>query len=274
MMQMRKHEERAIQRFCERLSSIEGSEVRVVRWPECESPGQGTCDAILSRGGLEHALEHTTIDSFRDQRLDDDKMRKVVAPVGQALTEAFPDLALTLEVEFGCVQPGPNWPALTKTLVAKCTEVIPSMPFGASAISFEFDGVGFPVRLSRLRASETQGCQILRRIPVDRRPELVQIVKDAINRKREKLPHYAEGRPTILLLDSDDFQSINPNQVAEAFAAAQVSCEGLDEVYFIRTYSDPIWIYPLKVRDRTYPGLADFQRFLDKQYELSYGPQT
>ena len=58
-------EERTIPAFCSTLAAIEERQVTIVSKPDCRSGG---CDAIIDRAGVRVALEHTTVDTFAEQR--------------------------------------------------------------------------------------------------------------------------------------------------------------------------------------------------------------
>ncbi len=94
----------------------------------------------------------------------------------------------------------------------------------------------------------------------------------AINKKSGKLRRAkANGDKTVLLLDSDDYALVNEFILAEAFARAikqnQTILKGIDEVY-IQHRRGTCWIVPVKLGDRTYPKLSEFNRYRRKQYEL------
>jgi hypothetical protein len=96
----------------------------------------------------------------------------------------------------------------------------------------------------------------------------------AIREKRGQLGSYRrQGLSTILLLDSDEFVLTNRDSLAEAFrgAAARETPDEFDEVFLAVTFQNPIWIYPLKLHDRLYPDLPEFERYFDIQYTLTYG---
>ena len=84
-------EERTIPAFCSTLAAIEERQVTIVSKPDCRSGG---CDAIIDRAGVRVALEHTTVDTFAEQR----HWEKACGPVLQTLEErirrAHPGAAL------------------------------------------------------------------------------------------------------------------------------------------------------------------------------------
>lgn len=88
----------------------------------------------------------------------------------------------------------------------------------------------------------------------------------AIERKREKLQRAKErGERTLLLLDSGDYSLLNEQVLAEAFARAvdgsEGILEGIDSVY-VHWYH---LVVPVKLEDRRYPALPEFDENVLKQ---------
>src|SRR6266571_7571979 len=115
-MTSRDREDRTIRQFCERLAAIEAREVRIVERPDLNEPGKGGCDAIIERGGQRFALEHTTIDSYSDQRADNHRFRTVVVPLEDAIQHAYPDSWIEIHVPADAVPTGSDWHSLAEAL--------------------------------------------------------------------------------------------------------------------------------------------------------------
>jgi len=104
----------------------------------------------------------------------------------------------------------------------------------------------------------------------------------AIRDKSKTLtPYKQHGSPTILLLDSNDVALVNHRSLADAFSKAAQSQDTavLDEVFIAvasrrldrRTEEPMIWFFPVKLRDRFYPNLPEFEQFRKLQHGLTYG---
>ena len=81
------------------------------------------------------------------------------------------------------------------------------------------------------------------------------------NKDAQLAAYHKDGLPTMLLLDSNHFTSVNRESIAEAFAAAakRESLLHVDEVFLVESNRKPAWIYPLKMTTRTYPELPEFR---------------
>lgn len=267
-------EDRTIDQFCSRLSLIERQEVVVVSRPDRENPGRGGCDAIINRGGPRFALEHTTVDTITGQRADDARFRQVVVPLEIAIRTAHPDSWTQITVPAHAIPSAVSWGAITDALREGCIRAIAQMPFDGRWRQFEFQGVPFPVLISRRKDPKDPACYVMRVPPGSLESHLENNMAQAIREKRGQLGSYRrQGLSTILLLDSDEFVLTNRDSLAEAFrrAAARETPDEFDEVFLAVTYQNPIWIYPLKLHDRLYPDLPEFERYSDIQYTLTYG---
>ncbi len=267
-------QERTIEQFCAGLSAIEGQEVRIVKRPDRDNRGQGGCDAIIDRGGRPCAIEHTTIDVIVDQRADDARFRQVVVPLEEAIGSAYPDSWIGICVPIHAVPTGTDWSGMRDALIDGCVHAICDMAFGKEHRKFEFEGVPFPVWITRRKSPRQPGCYVMRLAPRDLETHMVNNMARAIREKSEQIaPYRRQGFVTILLLDSDEFVLTNEDSLAQAFrtAADRESPEGFDEVYIAMTWQNPIWIYPVKLHVRLYPNLPEFRQFFEAQYILTYG---
>ena len=157
-------EDRTISQFCTRLSLVERQEVLVVSRPDRENPGQGGCDAIINRGGRRFALEHTTVDAITGQRTDDARFREVVVPLEESIRAAYPDSWTEITVPAQAVPSGVNWGEIGGALREGCIRAIAQMPFDGRWHQFEFQGVPFPVFISRRKDPQDPACYVMRRI--------------------------------------------------------------------------------------------------------------
>jgi len=267
-------EDRTIDQFCTRLSLIERQEVVVVSRHDRENPGRGGCDAIIERGGRRFALEHTTVDAIAGQRADDARFRQVVVPLERAIQAAHPDSWTLISVPTHAIPSDVSWGAIAEALLEGCIRAIAQMPYDGRWQQFEFQGVPFPVLISRRRDPRDPACHVMRVSPGNLEAHLENNMAHAIGEKRGQLaPYRRQGLSTILLLDSDEFVLTNRDSLADAFrrASTRENTDEFDEVFLAVTFLNPIWIYPLKLDDRLYPELPEFEQFFDTQCILTYG---
>ncbi len=124
-------EDRAIDGWCTVIGRIERSPITVVEHPDREKPGQGGCDAIVDRKNTRHAVEHTSLDTYQRRREDDDRFRKVVLPIAEAIESTFPDSWVEMEVPVHAIPTGEDWRQLCDRLLARCLEAVGSMPIAS-----------------------------------------------------------------------------------------------------------------------------------------------
>lgn len=267
-------EDKTIEQFCTRLAAIEGRQIHIIARPDRDNPGQGGCDAILDRGGQIFALEHTTIDCIVGQREDSARFRQVVVPLEEAIRSAYPDSWIKICVPSHAVPTGTDWGEMRDALLRGCVRAIGDMPFGESRREFRFEGVPFRVWITKRRSPRDPGCYVMRTAPGNLETHMVENMTSVIREKGKQLASYRlDGLATILLLDSDEFALTDRDALAQAFRAAaeRETPEEFDEVFMAQTFLDPIWIYPVKLNDRLYPDLPEFENFFDAQFSLTYG---
>ncbi len=247
---MSKREDTAIDEFCETQG------FKIVARPDRDNPGQGGCDAIVQRNGQDFALEHTTINTFADHRLDDARFLKVVASLEKNISAKCLGKLINISVPIGAVQPGIDWQSLSQALETGCIEKISSLPPDENH-TIELSNVPFPVTILHTDDSKRSACYVARR-SAEVRPE--DDMRRAIKEKTTQLaPYKRDGLPTILLIDSDDIALVNAHSLANAFllASNQEDTAGLDQVFIARTGSTPFHIYPVKRGANIYPQTPD-----------------
>lgn len=264
-------ERRVIEGFCCRLIQIENKEVRVLRWPDSEEPGQGRCDAIVSRGGIECVVEHTTVQSFKNQRRDEAKgtlFFDLIVPVvekqcaGWWVEVTLPDAAIRAKADrVGLAG------AIARAVVAE----VHNASDKRSAQNCWVPGLSEQIEVSCDPVTSGHRCILKRRILHERMKELECVLERLIPKKNEQLMRCGQGGlSTVLLLDFDDYQSLSEDILAEAYS--NVRRKGLpvdiDEIYLAKSYLDPIWIRPLKLRERSYPQMEEYTRFFEIQFDI------
>src|SRR5881397_889839 len=89
-MCLRPAEQRTIDDFCALLTLAEQHAVSITATPDCANQGWGGCDALIDRGGVVSAVEHTSLDSFHGQRHDDAAFGQVIRPLEEAIRARRP----------------------------------------------------------------------------------------------------------------------------------------------------------------------------------------
>lgn len=273
-------EDRAIDAWCAVVARVEQRVVTVFERPDREAPSQGGCDAIVDRGGVRYAVEHTSLDSYERRREDDDRYRKVIQPVAEAIESEFNDSWVEMEVPAHAIPTGQNWHALRDTLTGRCRAALAGMPIAdyhdLSRTRFDWLDIPFPVWISRqgLAENENSRCIIFRQTPVDLADQLAGDVRRALDEKATQLQAYKQTNyPTVLLLDFNDIVLLNRDSVAQAFARAALGWPGastIDEVFLVDSGRRPPWVYPVKLDGRIYPDLPEFRQYFSAQFQVNY----
>ncbi len=111
-------QDEVIRRFIKLYNSCQDAQFTITRWPDKEKlkPGERACDAYAEALEVRAlAIEHTKIETFRNQKQDSARFMKVIGVLEQELKDSFPyDLRLTTPT-FG-IQTGIAWSAITDTL--------------------------------------------------------------------------------------------------------------------------------------------------------------
>ena len=220
------------------------------------------------------AVEHTTVDAYREQREDTDRFRRVVMPLEKTLRTRFPNEYLEIIVPSHAVPAGRVWNELGATLADGITEAVASLPRSEAPTRVQLDRVPFPVLLTRGSPTFEPGCFVARLAPEDHRAQLIDIAAQALREKALKLAAYRrDRRVTVLLIEWLDFALLNHLVVAEAIAA---SCDGpnagdIDEIYIVDGVSSESRYFPVKLGDRVFPDLPEFRHWWDVQNSMGIG---
>ena len=263
-------EERTIPAFCSTLAAIEERPVTIVSKPDCRSGG---CDAIIDRSGVRVALEHTTVDSFEEQRHWEEACGPVLQKLEENIRRAHPGVAVDVVLEPAVVKRRRDWKRLAAPLTQGCLAMLGRIGAGERQ-TVRLPGVPFTVTLDRRLGTGT--AFVIHWTPPDRDGQLVDAMVRAIQQKTKQLaPYMADGHhQTVLVIESGDEGLMDRCRLAAAFekAAGIVGGVLVDEVYACEGFREPPWFYPIKRGDLTYPNVPDFDDWFHIQARL-HNPQ-
>ncbi len=282
-----RREDFAIEEFCRLLSEVEEYELCIKCRPDDHGrTGQEKCDAIINRGGKEFTLEHTSLMSYRatagskNRKEHEILFDKVIRPLGikETIQSLYPGFCVRICIPLGAFDLKFDYTSIFLLLKEELKTVVGQVREsynGGEMAEFNFKGIPFPVWISRYRYRYSH-CLIDSMVPIQKDQllgELEAEVMRAINNKRKKLKQAKQqGASTILLLDSDDYVLVNENTLATAFgnAAPHADLEGIDEVFLLYGIITATWIAPLKIGNRLYPNLPEFQHYLFRLAEKQF----
>jgi len=100
-----------------------------------------------------------------------------------------------------------------------------------------------------------------------------------MRKKEEQFTQFKAQRncPTLLLLDTDDFSSLNPEIVGDAFCSAQelVSTPSIDKIFlFYHRGGGNFLVFPLKTPAHPAPNKAEWQEYKRAQRVITWGWQN
>ncbi len=268
--EMRKREDRTIAAFCQVVALIDGAVARVLARPDRDTPGKGGCEAILVRQDREWALEHTTFDSFPNQRQDSARLMEALEPAAAAIAASCPGWRISVAVPIGAVPTGTSWAKLKASFEQAVIQALQALPDDAKNAEADVQG-RFAVRIFR-RRHRLPGCFLVRDAPADQIAARAEVIVAALAAKRRQLqPYVTQGFSTVLLLDNDDIGLMEPFSAAESFrrAIAEMDLSIFTEIYLVDATEPIPWFFPVKLGARLHP-LPEFDAFHEWQYRQTY----
>lgn len=206
------------------------------------------CDAILKEDQRRLAVELTTIDSFVDQRLDDDRFRRVMGTMEERIG-AIPDwVEVTIDVR--AIPTGYDWYELSSGIETWLLSHLQILPYERH-VPVQIPGIPFTVGVRREQGRGNGRIVVMRRAPSDLEEQRCTVLRRALESKRDMLRHYrSEGYAAVLLLETYDVALANRDLICETFkkiSPMELCADAIDEVYLIETDTRPWAISPLKV---------------------------
>lgn len=197
-----------------------------------EEHKDGEIDAVA--GDL--AIEHTSIDTLKNQRRDSDWFTRLIENIEQEVPT--PKYLLWLFIREADVRRPKSWELLREALRSWLrSDAADALKDGDHAIALK----GFPDALRvRKWSNVPPGIFFMR---VAREDEsLRDRLRERCDQKIKKLvPWRAAGKTTVLLLETDDFALMNQHKLADAvYAAYPQKPAGIDQVWHADTSIQPI----------------------------------
>ncbi len=109
-------QDEVIRRFIKQYNSCQDARFTITRWPDKEERNQRACDAYAEALAVRPlAIEHTNIETFRQQKQDSARFLKVCGVLETELSAAFPYVVSLIIPTFG-IQTGTDWNGIRDTL--------------------------------------------------------------------------------------------------------------------------------------------------------------
>jgi hypothetical protein len=201
------------------------ADVAVDCWLEDAFPGTSQVEAIAGH----YAIEHTSCDTFHNQRATADWFDEIVTPIERLLSPAMPG-RIRIYLPEGSISKGKDWSALRSALAVWVATSATAMPDGHSDVTVP--GTGLTVRFSK---DSKRAPLLIFWLEASDLPSLEDRVRDLVLRKARKLaPHAEAGRIRVLLLESVDGVNMSDERMLGSLRSAFGHIpEGVDQLWFV-----------------------------------------
>ena len=201
----------------------------VHRRPDCENRNSPDIDAIA---GI-FAIEHTSIDSVKDQREKDYQFDQVILDLEKKLSWQLP-FYLRIVFDYDAITKGQNWSEIHEALQRWILDVSPRLEYG----EYDFDKIpSIPFTLhvdKRMQCEMGRGLYFVRKTPDELRPDPDRI-QEQLDRKAKTLAKYQNcGKTTVLLIESYDPFLMNESIMVTAIRSAYSGAlpHGVDKIWY------------------------------------------
>jgi hypothetical protein len=229
---MRPKNEQAVCDFVRSILSVAvGAPVTVTGQPDREDRSKKNVEELWAAGTNSFAIEHTLLESFVGQLVDDAKFVKLIAPLEQLLAGQLPG-TYSLTVEAGVSAASRlRYDQAHRLMCAAILRTAPTLAVGAS-IELAHERIPFPFFL--YRRSEKGSRILVRRSVSDVEPSRLDRVRRALEAKCPKLKEASvDDRVSVLALESNDIALANYNVVGLAVKQALAERSDCPNIVFV-----------------------------------------
>ena len=224
---MRDHE--VVAAFVAFLAANGRPGLRIDRRPDEERPGD--IDALAA----ELAIEHTSIDTLPDMRLDAARFVQIVDGIEKIPVPRHMQIVLPMH----SIGPGQDWRAIRAALHGWLRTDGQHLKDGRHVV--RIPGVPFEVRIFQVDALHVRPQAFAARSAVHD-DTLSHRLRKQLDRKIEKLVRYKlEDKTTVLLVENDDIALMDLIKMVDAIRAAYQDGKpaGIDQVWYVSSAFQP-----------------------------------
>lgn len=220
---------RLVNEFVEHLQKNRLLNLKVDCYPDDKNRNTPAIDAIAGP----FAIEHTSIDTIPDQRLNSNRFTQFIGNLEQELV--FLPFYLGITFKEDAITTRQDWETMRVTLKKWILEKAPYLPVSKPYTPYTVPGIPFEIYVTKNNDSSA-GVRFSRFPPDDN--TLPDRIRDLFNRKAAKLLKYqAAGKTTILLVENGDIALMNTwklfNAIRNAYHEGLPS--GVDEIWYADT---------------------------------------
>jgi hypothetical protein len=219
------HDRQIVEAFTHHLRKMRLADVSVDCWLEDAFPGTSQVEAIAGH----FAIEHTSCDTFHNQRATADWFDEIVTPIERLLSPAMPG-RIRIYLPEGSISKGKDWSALRSALAVWVATSAMVIPDGQSDVTVP--ATGLTVRVSK---DSRRAPLLIFWLEASNLPSLPERVRNLVLRKARKLaPHAEDRRIRVLLLESVDGANMSEERMLGALRSAFGHMpEGVDQLWFV-----------------------------------------
>ena len=208
--------------------------LQVNRWPDKENSDSPDIDAIAGP----FAIEHTSIDTLPNQRLNDARFTQVINGLEAKHSGKLP-FYLKIRFKYGVITTNQDWKAINQALENWIIKESPCLDEGEHVLNNITD-VPFELIVKK-DLSSPPTLVIYRDAPNDK--TLSKRIKKQCDGKAKKLAKYQPlGKTTVLLIESRDPYLMNPSIMLEKICNAYPTGlpPGVDEIWYATSIENRI----------------------------------
>lgn len=256
-------DKKTIKKFLDRYSRRNNTSYKIVSYPDLVNRNKKDVDAIAEVGNLEYAIEHTSLDTYCNQRGDSARIRKLFTEEFlNKLKNYLPgNNKYIISVENNVIPKGINDKNVRQRIIEWIEKNKSKLKPGNPPNHFIR---GFP---SNVPCEITLYCfprnkksiNLAVNLPKDLDNHTEKTIEQILNKRGRKLAEYKNKHfYTLLILESNDFQ-LDRSLVGDTFAKVineknnSYLKEKIDEVYLIETEDSSYYFTCLKKQSLTYP---------------------
>jgi len=255
---MSSNQNKSIDFFLNFISNNFHLNTEVIEEPDKRIRDSKACDVIATIGGRNVAIEHTSIDSYKNQREENALFYKLFIPVKEQLEKKLRVPGkFQLNTEPTINLKGFDYDKVRPEIIEWCLKNAEKLEVGSPDtapnhfISGKLPGVPFEIKLYRWPGKN--GVQLSSSSFDEIKYELQGVLESALETRGRKIAKYSEsGYRTVLLLESNEIQLLNDYIIREAFFELVKKLGDIelpDEIYLIMSGFEDYELYCLKFNE-------------------------
>ena len=218
-----------VNEFVAHLQKCHAPNLKIEYYPDERNRNTSDIDAVAGQ----FAIEHTSIDTIPNQRLNSARFLKVIGN----LEQEFANLPFYLGIKFeeSAITTGQNWLGISEALKSWILEDAPNLSVNNLDTPHNIPGIPFTIYVTK--NTDPSGRLSFHRFDPDDNT-LPNRIKDLFNRKAVKLKKYQrDGKTTLLLVENNDIALMSDYKLLNAIQQAYPEGlpDGIDEIWYADT---------------------------------------